>query len=84
MLDLTASMAPYLDIHLILPLLDALRESGLQDAKIITKEKIAILSKTNMVDVMCDEYDRSECDADIKSIFRLERENIDKRKDEIS
>ncbi len=83
MLDLTASMAPYLDIHLILPLLDALRESGLQDAKIITKEKIAILSKTNMVDVMCDEYDRSECDADIKSIFRLERENIDKRKDEI-
>ena len=83
MLDLTASMAPYLDSHLILPLLDALRESGLQDAKTITKEKIAILGKTNMVDVMCDEYERPECDADIKTIFEQEKVNIDRRKDEI-
>ena len=82
-MDLTARMAPYLDSHLLLPLLDSLRDSGLQDAKLVTKEKIKILSKTNMVDVMCDEYDRPECDADMKAVLKAEEASIEKRRDEI-
>jgi translation initiation factor 3 subunit E len=76
-------MAPYFDGHLLLPLLDSLRESGLQDAQTITKEKIAILGKTNMVDVMCDEYERPECSAEIKAVFKAEKAAIDKRKEDI-
>ena len=79
MVDLTSRMAPYFDSHLILPLLDSLRESGLQDAKTVTKEKIAILGKTNMVDVMCDEYERPECDAEVKAAFKAEKATIEKR-----
>lgn len=76
-------MAPYFDSHLILPLLDSLRESGLEDAKAVTKEKIAILGKTNMVDVMCDEYERPECDAEVKAAFKAEQATIEKRREEI-
>ena len=83
MIDLTSRMAPYYDSHLILPLLDSLRESGTQDAKTITKEKIKILGRTNMVDVMCDEYDRPECDAEIKQSFRTEQASIEKRREGI-
>lgn len=82
-MDLTAHMAPYVDSHLILPLLDSLRDSGLQDAKLVTKEKIKILSKTNMVDVMCDEYERPECDAEMKAVLKAEEASLEKRREEI-
>ena len=83
MVDLTSRMAPYFDSHLILPLLDSLRDSGLADPKTITKEKIAILAKTNMVDVMCDEYEKPECDPEVKASFKAQKATIEKRKEEI-
>lgn len=83
MVDLTSRMAPYFDSHLILPLLDSLRDSGLADPKTITKEKIAILAKTNMVDVMCDEYEKPECDPEVKASFKAQKAAIEKRKEEI-
>ena len=47
--DLTSRMAPFLDVHLLMPLLDSMRESGLFDSNRITLEKIKLVDKTNMI-----------------------------------
>ena len=38
--DLIPVMAPYVDVHMLINLLDHLRENNLYDEKVITKEKI--------------------------------------------
>lgn len=81
--DLTASMAPYFDVHMIGPLLDFLREVELYDPKIITKEKIKVLSKTNMVDLVEDEYIRLKDDASFAAEYEIQKPILEKRRNEV-
>eukprot|EP00246_Nothoceros_aenigmaticus_P004859 TRINITY_DN16579_c0_g1_i1.p1 TRINITY_DN16579_c0_g1~~TRINITY_DN16579_c0_g1_i1.p1 ORF type:complete len:441 (-),score=80.04 TRINITY_DN16579_c0_g1_i1:75-1397(-) len=52
--DLTAMVAPYLDRHLVFPLLEFLQDKQLYAEDQILKAKIELLSKTNMVDYAMD------------------------------
>jgi len=49
--DLTSKMAPYLDVHLILPLLEFMEQTNLYYSKDILKAKLNLLQKTSMVDL---------------------------------
>lgn len=52
--DLTATMAPYLDAHLMLSLLDALKEQNMYDKDVVLRQKIKVIARTNMVELGCD------------------------------
>ena len=43
--DIIPAMAPFLDVHMVSPLLDFLRENEIYDPKAITKEKIKALKE---------------------------------------
>ncbi len=57
--DLTPTMAPYLDSHLMLSLLDSLLHLDVYDKEEIRKEKIKLLSRTNMLDLAIELMDES-------------------------
>ncbi|KAJ8747243.1 hypothetical protein K2173_024147 [Erythroxylum novogranatense] len=52
--DMTPKIAPYLDRHLLFPLLEFVQERQLYPDEQILKSKIALLNKTNMVDYAMD------------------------------
>ncbi|KAJ8899041.1 hypothetical protein K2173_008870 [Erythroxylum novogranatense] len=52
--DMTPKIAPYLDRHLLFPLLEFVQERQLYPDEQILKCKIALLNKTNMVDYAMD------------------------------
>lgn len=52
--DVTAKIAPFLDRHLVFPLLEFLQDKGLYSDDQILKAKIELLAKTNMVDYAMD------------------------------
>ncbi|KAJ7525811.1 hypothetical protein O6H91_17G067800 [Diphasiastrum complanatum] len=71
--DLTLTIAPYLDRHLVFPLLEFLQEKQLYTDDHILKAKIDLLAKTNMVDYAVDIY---------KSLYHTEyplQEMLDRR-----
>ena len=49
--DLTPTMGPYLDAHLLLPLLDNLKDAKLYSEDEVIREKINVISRTNMTDL---------------------------------
>eukprot|EP00250_Pteridium_aquilinum_P007896 c17518_g1_i1 orf=81-1400(+) len=61
--DLTAKIAPFLERHLVFPLLEFLQENDLYSDDQILKAKIELLAKTNMVDYAMDIH---------KSLYRTE------------
>eukprot|EP00602_Paraphysomonas_sp_CaronLab_P010271 CAMPEP_0185019448 /NCGR_PEP_ID=MMETSP1103-20130426/2063_1 /TAXON_ID=36769 /ORGANISM="Paraphysomonas bandaiensis, Strain Caron Lab Isolate" /LENGTH=468 /DNA_ID=CAMNT_0027549771 /DNA_START=1 /DNA_END=1407 /DNA_ORIENTATION=+ len=76
--DLTFKMAPFLDVHMISSVLDFLREIELYDSKVIAKEKIRVLMKTNMLELVQDEI--NTIPADDKSIHgdpNLSKEHLE-------
>jgi len=52
--DVTAKMTPYLDHHLIVPLLNFLKGTGMYKKEDIVRAELAVVSETKMVDVVCD------------------------------
>jgi translation initiation factor 3 subunit E len=82
--DLTPFMAPFLDLHMIGPLLDFLNNDvHLYDAKVITKEKIKVIEKTNMLELLEEEYLKFPNDPDLKKEFETLQQTIEDRKNEI-
>lgn len=71
--DLTCKIAPYLDRHLVFPLLEFLQDKQLYSDDQILKAKIELLAKTNMVDYAMDIH---------KSLYHTEdvpQEMVDRR-----
>jgi translation initiation factor 3 subunit E len=71
--DFTAKVAPYLDRHLVFPLLEFLQDKQLYADDQILKAKIELLAKTNMVDYAMDIH---------KSLYHTEdvpQEMVDRR-----
>ena len=54
--DLTQLLAPFLDRHLVFPLLEFLQVQGIYPEEDLLSAKIALLSQTNMVDFAMDIY----------------------------
>jgi len=81
--DLTPVMAPFFDLHMVSSLLDHLREAGIYDAKTITKEKIRTLGKTNLIDLIEDEYARFPDDDELQKEFKDRQPTFDARRDAI-
>mmetsp|Transcript_16771 Transcript_16771/g.25199 ORF Transcript_16771/g.25199 Transcript_16771/m.25199 type:complete len:475 (+) Transcript_16771:67-1491(+) len=78
--DLSFKMAPYLDAHMICPLLDFLREVELYDNKAIAKEKIRLIVKTNMLELVQDEINTvPEDDASIHADPNLSKKHLEDR-----
>lgn len=81
--NLTRSMAPYFDIHMIIPLLDFLAEEKLFDPKDIAKEKIKSILSTNMLDLVDDEYKKFENDTEMTTVYASQKDSMEIRKTEI-
>lgn len=54
--DLTSKVAPFLDKHLVFPLLEFVQEAKIYPEEDLSKAKLEILAKTNMVDYAMDIY----------------------------
>lgn len=54
--DLSSRIGQYLDIHLVIPLLEFLQNQKIYDNAEIQKGKLELLSRTNMVDFAMDTY----------------------------
>ena len=80
---MTPAMAPFMDVHMMLPLLDFVRDLGLYDAKVITTEKIKTLNKTNLIDVIEDEYNKYPADAELQKEFQAQKEALDQRRNAV-
>jgi len=76
-------MAPFFDTHMVSSLLDHLREAGIYDAKTVTKEKIRTLDRTNLVDVIEDEYARFPDDDELQKEFKERSPDFEARRDDI-
>ena len=81
--DLTPVMAPYFDNHMIIPLLDFVRESGLYEPIVIAKEKIRTLTMTNLIDVIEDEYVRYPDDKELAAEFASKKTLLDDQKNAV-
>jgi translation initiation factor 3 subunit E len=81
--DLTSVMAPFLDIHMMSPLLDFLRETELYDTTDIAKEKIRIFVRTNMIDLVEEEMSILPEGSAILSQPELDKEKLSARTDAI-
>jgi translation initiation factor 3 subunit E len=81
--DLTPVMAPYFDNHMIIPLLDFVREVGLYEPEIIARGKIKTLNSTNLIDVIEDEYVRYPENAELQAEFASQRQILDDRKNAV-
>lgn len=76
-------MAPFFDPHMVSPLLDYLREVELYDPKIITKQKIKAMLKTNLIDLIEDEYNRYPDDEEMQTQFNLQKPQLESRRNEL-
>lgn len=81
--DLTPAMAPFLDVHMVIPLLDFLREMEIYDPKLITKEKINTVNRTNMAELVDDEYEQFPNDEEFQAEYAVQKPILLKRKDKI-
>lgn len=81
--DLTRTMAPYLDVHMMSPLLDFLRETSIYDTKDIVKEKIRIFVRTNMIDLVEEEIEGLSDDPSVSSNPELDKAKLAARTEAI-
>lgn len=72
--DLTAKLAPFLDGHLIFPILAFLQETGMYNKEDITRAEIELLSSTNMIDFALDKY--GELDEEAPDELVSKRETV--------
>eukprot|EP01041_Mallomonas_annulata_P006390 gene6390-12928_t len=78
--DITSSMAQFFDIHMVNPLLDNLRDIGMYDSTEITLEKINSVSRTNMLELLEDEYERLPADHPTKLQYAIQMPAFEARK----
>jgi translation initiation factor 3 subunit E len=85
--DLTKKLSPYLDRHLILPLFDFLQAKEIHPTAEILECKIALLSRTNMVDYCAEIYkavhETDEVPMEMKEKRQTVVENLRKLQNEI-
>merc|ERR1711992_154711 len=71
--DLTPKMAPFLDRHLVFPLLEFLSVKGIYDETDLLRAKLDLLSHTNMVDFIMDVHKSLYPDQEVPSNLKEKR-----------
>ena len=71
--DLTSRMGPYLDRHLVFPLLEFLSVKGIYDETDLLRAKLDLLSNTNMVDFVMDVHKSLYPDQDVPQNLKDKR-----------
>ena len=56
---------------------------NIYDSKTITKEKINIIEKTNMTELVEDEYEKFPNDSEFQNEYKIKKPILEKRKNEI-
>jgi len=74
--DLTNKLGPYLDHHLVFPLLEFLSAKKIYDQKDILEAKLALLHKTNMVDFSIDVIKLLHPNEDAPESLKLRRQGV--------
>uniref|UniRef100_A0A7S0IPH7 Eukaryotic translation initiation factor 3 subunit E n=1 Tax=Calcidiscus leptoporus TaxID=127549 RepID=A0A7S0IPH7_9EUKA len=74
--DLTQTVGPYLDRHMLVPLLDFLREKKTYPADELDRGKLQVLFRTNMVDLAMDIYKALHATADVPQNMSDRREEV--------
>lgn len=81
--DLTATMAQYLDKHLVLPLLDFLLESDFFKVRDVLERKFEVLQTTSMVDSSIDVFQTLNPDAEVPAELSTKRDEVVGRFEEL-
>jgi translation initiation factor 3 subunit E len=74
--DLTPKIAPYLDRHLVFPLLEFLAVKGFYDETDLLRGKLEILSKTSMVDLAMEVHKSLYPDLEVPASLKERRVQI--------
>ncbi|KAF3941696.1 hypothetical protein ABW19_dt0200744 [Dactylella cylindrospora] len=74
--DLMPKIMPYLDRHLIFPLIEFMREQGLYPAEELLQNTYDLLEPTNMTDYVMDLWKQIHNSEDIPRDFLLKREKV--------
>ncbi|KAI9452791.1 eukaryotic translation initiation factor 3 subunit 6 [Lactarius psammicola] len=72
--DLTKTIIPYLDRHLVFPLLTHLQESGLFGQEQVAAAQYELAKGTNMVDYIVSLYEQLNPDSEVPEEFAAKRE----------
>lgn len=76
MYDLTCRMSPYLDRHLVFPLLEFLSVKQIYDEREMLKGKLDLLSNTNMVDFVMDVHRTLYPDKEVPQSLKEKRVDV--------
>mmetsp|Transcript_25960 Transcript_25960/g.61719 ORF Transcript_25960/g.61719 Transcript_25960/m.61719 type:complete len:423 (+) Transcript_25960:195-1463(+) len=74
--DLTSRMGPYLDRHLVFPLLEFLQEKQMYPDEEVLQGKIALLQKTNMVDFAMDIHKSLYNTEEVPQVLKDRRQEV--------
>ena len=74
--DLTGRMAPFLDRHLVFPLLEFLSVKGIYDETDLLRGRLDLLSKTKMVDFVIDVHKSLYPDREVPQNFKEQRQEV--------
>lgn len=74
--DLTTKVGGFLDRHMILPLLDFLREKEIYPSDELDRGKVEVISATNMVDLAMDIYKAVHSTSDVPPAMTKRREEV--------
>jgi len=74
--DLTPKMAPFLDRHLVFPLLEFLSVKGIYDETDLLRAKLDLLSHTNMVDFIMDVHKSLYPDQEVPANLKEKRQVV--------
>lgn len=74
--DLTAKVGPYLDRHLVFPLLEFLSSKEIFDDTELLKGRLELLQGTNMLDFVKDEYQRLHNTDDVPDELLERRQDV--------
>jgi len=77
--DLTHKVSPFLERHLIFPILQFLEENEIYDKEQLARAKIELLTETNMVDFAIDLYEGIQCSAEDTK----KREELEARREKV-
>lgn len=80
--DLTGVVSPYLDRHMVFPLLEYLAKSDLYKSADILNAKIALLESTNMVDYAIENYETLE--KPVPDSLKAQKETVLKEKEQLA
>merc|ERR1712013_182549 len=74
--DLTAKVGPYLDRHLVFPLLEFLSSKEIFDEMELLRGRLELLQGTNMLDFVKDEYQRLNNTDEVPDEFHERRQHV--------